>query len=760
MSYSQNVERQISRSRFNTNRQQNQNLESARIEGQAGIRQADQIANSLSQFSTTLQKQALIKKEENIAKGKQQAREDKQADAVKLAALHTEMAETKEQDTRFKEIQNEILAIGGEKAFPDAARIANLSPWTQVGYAQEKIRAFNETFPDKLAHSMANSEQPITVGGFNFTPKQLKDNNINEITFKRASVDVLSKQIKEAAGMDKFSPELLALTKTGDKVQSAKDDEMDKHRANYNISSSFNTRQKLYKEWQSSPKTGDDLYRLHLGYSATVDKNNNPLGNLGGWSETMSALTSEGIASGDPYYADKIGAQEIPPAMASRLGIKQGKTFVQHWPGRFKKLKRDILDGKKAVIDQKLEDRETQKNEITTKFYDAVEQATINNSTLSFRDIKFWKEQYRNIGVSIPEDLKNYETASQRIRSYDEIAIQNHIDLNDGITTQQLKSFHPLAAGKFRKKAEAYEQSIFDKSGGEDTIVGALDENFANMGVTDREKSMAYQTALHNAKQDFFKQYHQYVSFGLPSKLASHLAVHGVSGVDQKDLSEETKSYLKGRLGVAEEIEKMGEKSKYTRAGLHLEKTVGSDFKRARFAMTAGKEMLESKEPWKLRKTKILGGDYGQAQIDAIKKNIEKYGFYRGIAMSEEHTQFYKAIMSTRNLREGDWWGLLHDQLIVDDPKSGGLERFPPPVPSVLPLLNKKVKNKQGEEENVEDPDGTLEVSSSAIRAANKGAVLLAYNTITDADNYHNKKSNGSIFDQPDQLPAYLGGTA
>ena len=70
------------------------------------------------------------------------------------------------------------------------------------------------------------------------------------------------------------------------------------------------------------------------------------------------------------------------------------------------------------------------------------------------------------------------------------------------------------------------------------------------------------------------------------------------------------------------------------------------------------------------------------------------------------------------------------------------------------------MKNKQGEEEDVEDADGGLEVSSGAINAANHGAGLYAYNTITDANNYHTNTSNVSVFDQPDQIPAYLGGIA
>lgn len=61
---------------------------------------------------------ALHQKEEALVEGKRAAREHKEADAAKLAALQAELATVKEQDTRYKEIQNEILAMGGEEAFP------------------------------------------------------------------------------------------------------------------------------------------------------------------------------------------------------------------------------------------------------------------------------------------------------------------------------------------------------------------------------------------------------------------------------------------------------------------------------------------------------------------------------------------------------------------------------------------------------------------------------------------------------------------
>lgn len=68
MTYSQNIERLRSRSRANANRQIAQNIESANREGQTGIRQANQIASSLSDFSGTLHKNGSSSKRRGISR--------------------------------------------------------------------------------------------------------------------------------------------------------------------------------------------------------------------------------------------------------------------------------------------------------------------------------------------------------------------------------------------------------------------------------------------------------------------------------------------------------------------------------------------------------------------------------------------------------------------------------------------------------------------------------------------------------------------
>lgn len=147
-----------------------------------------------------------------------------------------------------------MLRASGPTAYPDADRIANLSPWQQVGYAKEKLRAFNESFPDKLSHAMQNSEKAITIAGVTFTPKEIHENNIQGLPFKEAAIQVLSDDIRKAAQVDRFSPEMLALAGTDEAAQKAQDNLMSKYRTRYNIDASQNTRGKAYVEWQNSEK--------------------------------------------------------------------------------------------------------------------------------------------------------------------------------------------------------------------------------------------------------------------------------------------------------------------------------------------------------------------------------------------------------------------------------------------------------------------------------------------------------------------------
>ena len=116
-----------------------------------------------------------------------------------------------------------MLRVSGPDIYPDAERIAQLSPWEQAGYMKEKLRAFNDTFADKLSHSMMTSEKALKIENITFTPKELHDNNIHGMPFKEAAVHLIAQDIRENAGLSKFSPELLELAGTNEAIQKAKD---------------------------------------------------------------------------------------------------------------------------------------------------------------------------------------------------------------------------------------------------------------------------------------------------------------------------------------------------------------------------------------------------------------------------------------------------------------------------------------------------------------------------------------------------------
>ena len=769
MTYSRNIARLKESGRANLRQG---NAERTRTAQQRGITlesEARDVAIKLSGFSKSLQewKQEDIKVKEY--EGKMQLRREQEERAktigshsAKIAAIEAkreqgelleEFESAEDQDYAYNELKGKILELQGVDAYPDADRIAKLSPHQQVGYVKEKLRQAKLKYADQLAWTMSNSEEPITIAGVTYTPKQLREKNIQALPFKEAAVNVMAAKLRKSLGIDKYSDAMLKVSGMDDTIQKAKDDLMSKYRERYNIESSMNTQSEAKLDYLTGKKGPKEAARFLLKYGLTVDKNNKLVGNTGALDALFGMWQQQGIQNGgDTSIVDEYANMPLPEALRKKLGKPPGTTFGDQWGPRFRKLRADIKKGHTDAVTQTLKNQNAQKDQITIRFKEASKKAYEEGRTLSTKELNFWKAQYTNVGAAIPNDVKNYETASARNVREDKLEIEAHIATSGyGITHDELNHYHPLAAAEFRKQADAFEKARFQKFGADKIIKGALDTQFQDMGYKDKEKSDVYQIALQNATRDYNAQFNEYVSMGIPEETAHWWALNG----PPPDLkNNEGQPMFGGRLGVRTEINQNGEESKYVKAGLFIEKTVGSDLKRARHIMSGKKEMLEKPE---IRLTGVIGGDYGRKQLDAIVANIEKYGFYRGIAMSEEHTQYYKGLMAGRNLNEGGWWALLNDQL-----KAHGHEGISnnEAVQSVLPLLTRKVEGPNGEEEQVEDNDGVLNVSSKGINAANNRAPLLAYNYIIDANNYYNNTSDGSIFDQPDQIPAHLGGTA
>ena len=761
MTYEQNIERLKATSRFNTKQAQQFETENANNIAQWHRDRANKVIDGLSSFSETLQQERKKQIERAKGRGEQAFHEQKEVDAKRFLELKQLERDLKLDAIQKNELKRLTLRIEGVNAYPDADRISKLSHYEQFGYARAKLKNRMDSWEDTLNYRMQNSETPYEWNGVTYTAKDIRNSNVNSYALKEALLHAESAQLKKEMGLNNFSPELLELVGVNKTIQDAKDGYLGKIKKQYTIEASMKTQAQAEVTWHDSEKTGIDVHHYLSTVNPTTNKKGVLLDNAGALDYFFAIQVKEAIRKGgDLSELHALRDEPIPDLMRKQLNLPVGATFGDHWGKRFEAAERSIADGHTEVVDNLLKNQETKGKQLTVAFDADVEAKYREGRSLTSREVNNWMDQYAAIGAKIPEKVKDYQTNSERSAEKDKEAIENHIKLNGGITNAELDHFHPFAAGEFREKANAFEKRRYEKYGADDKIRGALDNTFSDMGVRDREKSIAYQTAYHNAKRDYQMQVAEYISFGIPEETAHHWALHGPQ--DKKGdpfLNDDNQPMFGGRLGVMTEIVTNGENSKYTRAGLHVEGSIGDEMTRLRFAMNVEKELAASKEPWNLRKTKILGGDYGQKQLDAIKANIKRYGFNRGMAMSKEHIQFYKAIMAGRNLKEGGWWGLIHDQLMVDDPTSGGLQRNQT-VNSILPLWTRKVVTPDGEEEDVEDNDGVLEVSSSAINAANNKAPLLAYNYITDADNYYNKKSNGSIFDQPDQIPSYLGGTA
>ena len=199
-SYSKNIARLKSTSRANLQFSSQDRLNAARTAGLAQEKEAEKIATSLSEFSGYLKQYSkdLIDKrtEEGILEARRVATEnakertilEKEAaqieEAQKLGIVLEGFEDAKRMEAGFQKIKAEKLRLEGESVYPEADRLAKLSPWQQVGYAKEKLRMFNESFPDKLAHEMANGTDKININGVEISPAEMRDANIKGLPFK------------------------------------------------------------------------------------------------------------------------------------------------------------------------------------------------------------------------------------------------------------------------------------------------------------------------------------------------------------------------------------------------------------------------------------------------------------------------------------------------------------------------------------------------------------------------------------------------
>jgi len=716
MTYNQNIERLRQASNNNFSAAQRREEQAARAYGQREIEEARQVSRGLSLFSNTLKEWAVKDKEKQIAIGKEAARKAQTEDAEKLYALSEELKTVKEQDTRYQEIKAEMLKLSGPDVYPEADRIAKLSPWAQASYATEKLRRFNETFDDHLAYEMQNSEKAISIQGITFTPKELRENNIQGLPFKEAAIHVIGEDIKDAAGIHRFSPEIRRLAGTSDAVQKAKDQQLGKYRERYNIDASHQTRAQAALEWQRSEKTGDDLYRMLVTTGATVNGKNQLLGNTGAWEEVSAQLVKEGVALSDPSYADTIGNTIIPPQLALQVGAKPGTTFKQQWPARFNAIKSSIKSGYVDATNAELKFQKAAGVELEAEF---IEEARKGN--LSTQEVNEWKRKFGDAGLPIPSGVTNYETVSDRDEREDKESIKALMASQNGyITNEQLDQYHPLAALEYREKADKLEKAALKDFDAEKKIKAHLDTAFTNMGIKGNEKSPAYVEAMANAKADYALKYNRYVGMGYEPSQASYMALHGKQG----EVKDAEGNPVADSQGVLTEIRENGETSKYVTIGQSVEENMKPGHIRVARIASGKRELIENPD---ILFKGTIGGAYGQKQLTSIMENIQKYGVRKGVNMDKGAIQYYKGLARGR---DGNWMGLLDAQLKAN----GHPGLWEKGRPEVIDLF----EGKDADGQEIIRPEGQ-DIRKSMARAGNypsKTTYLYQRNLMKEGSNY------------------------
>ena len=733
-SYDRNIERTRSRERFNVQQANAQRTAMANTMGNRGIQEAQQFSKQLSAFSQTLREMEEKREERANKRGAMMAQEQATINAERLVQLQEELGSLTEEDTKYHELKAEMLKLSGPDIYPDADRLTKMSRWEQAGYMKEKLRAFNDTFADKLDHAMMTSEKAMKIENITFTPKELHDNNIHGMPFKEAAVQIIAKDIRQNAGLDKFSPELLELAGTNKAIQTAKDQAIARYRERYNIESSSNTRSKAEMTWKTSEKTGEDIYHYLVKTGATMDSNNKLVGNAGAWKALESMIVKEGINNNDSGYAFEILNQPMPDRLAKKLGAKVGTTYAEHWPGKAGTLQQQIKDGYTKKIDNDLKNLEAAGKGLEVEF---IEKA--RTQPLSTQEVNEYKREFGNLGLTIPSSVTNYETLTMRDQREDTQEIEALIASQNGfITNQQLDQFHPQAAVEYREKASKLEKASIEQFGGDKKISAALNTVFDGMGLKGNEKTLQYEVALANATADYNNKFNQYVAMGYSEREASYYALNAESVKDKQ-----TGEVIPNSQGVITHIKQKEAANQYVEEEFLIKGDQNQGKIRVAEIAKGKKQLINNPD---IIFEEPIGGAYGKKQLDSIINNINKYGHNKGVLKDKGAVRYYKGLARGRNI---NWMGLVDAQL-----KTVGHKGL---WPDERPQLYNLYEGKDQDGKTIADPHKFSSVIKAVERAQQnptKENYIYAVQLLRDA--FPDSKIPTSVWDDPEEVLSHL----
>ena len=488
--------------------------------------------------------------------------------------------------------------------------------------------------------------------------------------------------------------------------------------------------------WKTSQKTGEDIYHYLVKTGATVDGQNKLVGNTGAWKALEATIVAEGVAGYDDEYASKILNQPMPDALTFKLGVPKGTTYAQQWKGKAASLQLQIQEGIKKSIDAESDWLQTSGDKKKNEFIEEVRTKGMTEQRAN--EYKAWYGQY---GLTIPNDLKNWESANDTGVRESKQQIEAILAYNNGqITHAELDQFHPEAALEYREKATKFEKAALSESGADKKIKAALDSTFADMGIKANEKSLAYIEANENAKIDFIRKRNRLIGMGYDSKTADYLSLYAKMG----EIVDADGNPVPGELGVITEIEARGPNSQYAKFGFDVEKTIGPDRMNVRQINLGKQEILADRN---IITSGIIGGNYGEKQISSIKNNMEKYG-PKGLYHDDKALSYNKGLARGR---DETWPSIVDAQLKA----AGHPGLWPQGKPPIFNLLT----GKDNDGNDLPNADGANNLNISAARAFNYPSDLsnlYASMLLSDAMTY--KAMPSSLFDLPENIDPAIGG--
>ena len=759
-----NLDKLRSASRRSTTEAQQIETQAADQRGQAGIRHAQDIANKLAPLSEGLREWKRRDIKHKQLEGKEKARQDELEKAEKLTrkehllkeieqakkdnALLLEFKDVQAQDIAAQKLKQEILELYGPDFYPDAAQIEGLTPWQKVGYAKEKLRLVGNQYEDQLQYAVQNwdyKKEPIIINGTEITPEELNDPTIS-IPFKKRAIEIISDRLNERLGLPRYSKELRRVTGIEDKIQGVKESWLAKERDSFIKADAAKKQGQAKIDWRNSDKTSADMEQYMLRFGNTINPETGmPYGNSGALDQMFTIWQEEGIEKSDPDFINSYRDTLLPASIARDVGAKPGTTFGQQWPQRFASTKAAIKAGYVKQVNAERAYQEAFGTELQTQFTDEVRALALQGQVMTTPKVNEYKAKFQAAGLPIPEDISKWETTSMRSAREDKGFIESLKASQGGvITNAQLDQFNPLAAAEYRKEADNYEEGLLEDYDTENLIKATLDQTFTGMGLKGNEKNRIYREALKNAKQDYIKQYNELRGMGFDDKHANYLALNGTPG----EFKTKDGQQLVGFQGVLNEIDTKGEASKYVRTGQNVQNTLGDAYVRVGYVGTA-KEQIQ-KDPNSVL-TGLLGGQYGQDQLNIIAANIEKFGLDRGLNMSTSAVDFYRGISNGTDLKTtGGWMGILDAQLKANIPGHQGLWPKGNRNPTISLITG---QNEDGA--FISDPSGLKALTDQAIRTlANANSVqeyMYAIDLLKDAG-----YNTSSLFDNPGKLIDYM----